>query len=612
MFVDGLDQLAEGQRPDELGWLPARLPPAVRLVVSTRPGEAAARATRRQPIALTLPPMPSADGERLLDAWLTARQRTLQPAQRSQVVRQFAVQGRPLWLRLASEEACGWASYTEPAALAPDIAGIIRRNTLARLEAEEQHGAVLVSRALGFLAASRQGLAEDELLELLSADPDVMADFRRRSPSSPSARRLPPVLWSRLRFDLGPYLAERGVDDVLLLGFYHQEVADVAAGAYLGGKHGPRRHRALSGYFRRQADPEGNGTWTGAGPRGLSELPYHLTRAARWDELYDLLTDVRFLERKARVVRTTELLDDQGERVTWFRGVIQLLDDFELALREWPGDETDGRQATLGALRRALRHEAHVLERSPELLWQQIHNRLQWADAEAARILGRKRDPGQQAEREWLQTRIPPSESPALIRTLDGHEQGALACAVSPDGTRIVSAGMDGDVRLWDPDTGVLTAVLRSHTERAHGCAFSPDGTRIVSVGGDGTVRLWDTQTGAPVSTLRGHEGAVYACAVSPDGTWIVSAGEDHTLRVWDPETGDAVATLRGHTERVSGCAVAPDGSWIVSAATDRTLKLWDTGSWAERLTLTGHAERRRMLRRQPGRRLDRVRRIRE
>jgi len=590
VLLDGLDQLTEGQRADHLGWLPAVLPPHTRLVVSARPGEAAARAARKRPATITLRPMPVADGGRLLSAWLTARRRTLQPAQRRQVLRQFAVLGRPLWLRLAFEEACRWASYSEPAALAPEISGIVRGNMLARLEAEEQHGAVLTGHALGYLAAARRGLAEDEILELLSADPGVMADFRRRSPASPAASRLPAVLWSRLRSDLSPYLAERGADGALLLGFYHQEVADVAAVAYLGGGDGPRRHQALASYFRGLADPAGDGSWAAPGPRGLSELPYHLTRAADWDQLYQLLTDAVFLEQKARTVRTVELPGDDGEPVTWFRGVAELLDDLELAVREWPADEP-GRRKALGALERALRHEAHVLERWPQLLWQQVHNRLQWAGDGAARILSRKREPGRAGGQEWLRTHIPPSESQALIRTLAGHDGPVLCCAVSPDGTRIVSAGLDGDVRLWDAGEGILAAVLRGHTERVHGCAFSPDGSWIVSASGDGTVRLWDAETGNPVRTLRGHDGAVYACEVSPDGTWIVSAGDDHTLRVWGAADGAALATLRGHTERVSGCAIAPGGSWLVSASADRTLRRWDTGSWEERATLAGHAD---------------------
>jgi hypothetical protein len=73
VLLDGLDQLAEGSHADHLRWLPA----GARLVVSTRPGEAAARLLSRHPDALTLRPMPPADGGRLLDAWLAAAGRTL-------------------------------------------------------------------------------------------------------------------------------------------------------------------------------------------------------------------------------------------------------------------------------------------------------------------------------------------------------------------------------------------------------------------------------------------------------------------------------------------------------------------------------------------------------
>ena len=44
-----------------------------------------------------------------------------------------------------------------------------RRQVLERLSTEAEHGAVLVDRALGYLACSRHGLAEDEVVDLLSA-----------------------------------------------------------------------------------------------------------------------------------------------------------------------------------------------------------------------------------------------------------------------------------------------------------------------------------------------------------------------------------------------------------------------------------------------------------
>ena len=44
--------------------------------------------------------------------------------------------------------------------------------------------------------------------------------------------------------------------------------------------------------------------------------------------------------------------------------------------------------------------------------------------------------------------------------------------------------------------------------------AFSPDGTRIVSGGSDGTVRLWDVERGSEIAALQGHEGWVRGCGV--------------------------------------------------------------------------------------------------
>jgi hypothetical protein len=43
---------------------------------------------------------------------------------------------------------------------------------------------------------------------------------------------------------------------------------------------------------------------------------------------------------------------------------------------------SDGRSAVLAAYARALGRETHVLARSPELTWQQLHNRLQWEGEE--------------------------------------------------------------------------------------------------------------------------------------------------------------------------------------------------------------------------------------
>jgi hypothetical protein len=77
------------------------------------------------------------------------------------------------------------------------------------------------------------------------------------------------------------------------------------------------------------------------------------------------------------------------------------------------------------------------------------------------------------------------------------------------------------------------------HIGEMWGCAVSPDGTSILSASDDGTLKIWDAASGAERATLTGHTDDVRGCAVSPDGTWIVSGSVDCTLRVWDAVTGE-------------------------------------------------------------------------
>jgi hypothetical protein len=126
----------------------------------------------------------------------------------------------------------------------------------------------------------------------------------------------------------------------------------------------------------------------------------------------------------------------------------------------------------LGAYARALGREAHVLAGQPELIFQQLHNRLQWQAGAAEGRLALERErrsvPG---ARPWLRTRTRWPESEALVRTLAGHADRVGACAYSPDGRWIVSASDDKTLMVWNAETGARQLTLTGHDLYVRDCA---------------------------------------------------------------------------------------------------------------------------------------------
>jgi NACHT domain- and WD repeat-containing protein len=349
VFLDALDQLSDANLARNLIWLPAELPENVRLVVSTLPGECKTALERRLPSAnlVKLEPMPTEEADELLGAWLTKAGRTLQPRQRTEVLTKFALSamttdesggdemkehGMPLYLKLAFEEARRWKSYTPVVDLAPDIPGIIRK-LFDRLSSDANHGTTIVSRSLGYLAAAKNGLSEDEMLDVLSLDEDVRADFKARAKHTPPEEHLPVVVWSRLYFDLEPYLTERSADAASLLSFYHRQLREVVEAEFLSGDKKPARHAHIADYFAHQDLFEPQKKTPNV--RKLSELPYQQTYGGKWDELHATLTDFEFLE--AKLTHVAVITSGKGENAkTIYGGVYELQEDYRRAVEKWP------------------------------------------------------------------------------------------------------------------------------------------------------------------------------------------------------------------------------------------------------------------------------------
>jgi WD40 repeat protein/transcriptional regulator with XRE-family HTH domain len=184
------------------------------------------------------------------------------------------------------------------------------------------------------------------------------------------------------------------------------------------------------------------------------------------------------------------------------------------------------------------------------------------------------------------------TQQPARIRRV----------AWSPDGTRLVGAGDDGFVYVWDATAGTLLQRLAGHSGGVMNVAWSSDGRRLASAGGGregGELFVWEADSGKRVQALARHPGVAFAVVWSPSGKMLVSGSSDGMLRWWEVDSGHCVRVQEAHQGTVHALKVTPDGSRLASCGDDGVIRLWNLESGEllhtlrrdrpyERLTITG------------------------
>jgi dipeptidyl aminopeptidase/acylaminoacyl peptidase len=163
------------------------------------------------------------------------------------------------------------------------------------------------------------------------------------------------------------------------------------------------------------------------------------------------------------------------------------------------------------------------------------------------------------------------------LRKFVGHEQLPRRVVFSSDGKRLISAGYDSTIRIWNIDTEEEVRRLTIPQGRFFDISLSSDGERLLSSSDDG-IRLWNLSTGReirrfPVPRGVGSESVRF----SPDDRLAVSAHDDGCCRVWDIDTGKVVQSfIQPSPEKiVNSAAWSPDGRWIVSG-TATHLAVWE------------------------------------
>ena len=180
----------------------------------------------------------------------------------------------------------------------------------------------------------------------------------------------------------------------------------------------------------------------------------------------------------------------------------------------------------------------------------------------------------------------------------------------SPDGTRIVTTDWDNVAKVWDAKTGNVLVNFTGHvgepiakfngTDALFGSGWSPDGTRIMTQGGDGSIRIWDAETGQEYLMFHATKDVGGATRWSPDGKHLAGCAIPGVFQLWDAETGEAIigGYVHNTADLAFGDAVdfcmpggwSPDGKKVLMASWGGNgATIWDANSGEKLIVYKGN-----------------------
>ncbi len=316
-------------------------------------------------------------------------------------------------------------------------------------------------------------------------------------------------------------------------------------------------------------------------------------------------------------------------------------------------DEIKHQQEILKAYNRTLVRESHVISRHPNLLWQQMYNRLQWGGEEVKFIIRTEFDDRRKSNyKGWFHSLSRPRENEAFQFSLSGHNDQVNRAQFSPNGKLISTSSDDGTVRIWKADFGKELIKLDIQPYEVKSAVFSKDSNRILLLTKGFTEidtkknfysksMVWDINTSQMCFVLDSQNRWVKQAIFSPDCKLIATIEDKYTkeeirylndnqrkellslseVKIWNAETGEELHQIKGNVGEVSaisfnnnGSIIAtscygdveegeePTGNWIKTGVNQQSreyrkyriiknsaIHLWDTNTGKEILTLSDH-----------------------
>jgi tetratricopeptide (TPR) repeat protein len=271
--IDALNQLEDREGAKELSWLPEMVNENVYFILSSLPGTSLELLTNLKHRTLTIMLLSSGEQKELIQKYFLQFSKILDQKYTEKILSNEQAK-IPLYLLALLNEIRIFGKYEE---LGKRLDHYLKASSpldlfikvIYRLEKDyETEIKDLVRNAFCYIYASRKGVEEPELLELLSPD---------------RKERLPIYYWSPFYLSVENSL----VNHSGLINFSHDYLRKAVWNKYIVNEENEIIiHKIMAGYYLGKTGP--------INQRLADELPWHLIKSKQFKKLYELLTDPHF------------------------------------------------------------------------------------------------------------------------------------------------------------------------------------------------------------------------------------------------------------------------------------------------------------------------------
>ncbi|XP_064639074.1 intraflagellar transport protein 80 homolog isoform X2 [Lineus longissimus] len=164
-----------------------------------------------------------------------------------------------------------------------------------------------------------------------------------------------------------------------------------------------------------------------------------------------------------------------------------------------------------------------------------------------------------------------------IEKNVEAHKGAVLAARWSFDGTALVTAGEDGQVKIWSR-SGMLRSTLAQNSSAVYSVAWGPDSDQVLFTSGKQLV-IKPLQANAKPQMWKAHEGVILKIDWNPVNNLILSGAEDCKYKVFD-SYGRLMYMSSTHDYPITSVSWSPDGD-LFAAGSYNTLRLCDKAGWS-------------------------------